>query len=55
VFRANDVGRRSREPQDIAVGSNAHLQPVFERREILVELSEETDAIFQTAQIDGSL
>jgi hypothetical protein len=33
----------------VTVGANAHTQALFERREVLIELSEEADAIYQIA------
>lgn len=55
MFGAHNICRGPSQTQRVAVGADAHVQTVFERREILIELSEETDAIFQIAQIDGSL
>jgi len=49
VFGAFHVGGGARERQMIAIGANAYPQSIFECREILIELSEETNAIFKIA------
>jgi hypothetical protein len=49
VFGTFNVGGGAREKQPVAVGANAYSQALFERREILIELSEEADAIYQIA------
>jgi hypothetical protein len=49
VLGAFNVDGRTRKEQPVAVGANVHSQALFERREILIELSEKADAIFQIA------
>jgi len=49
VLRAFDVGGGSGQAQRVAVGVDAYIQFIFERREILIELAEKADAIFEIA------
>jgi hypothetical protein len=49
VLRAFNVGSRACQEQVVAVGTNADSQTLLELREVLIELSEEPDAIYQIA------
>jgi len=49
VFCAFHVCRGAREYQSIALRMNVHTQALFECGEILIELSEEADAILEIA------
>jgi hypothetical protein len=49
VLGTINVRSRTGKQQPVAVCANAHSQTLFERREILIELSKETDAIGQIA------
>jgi len=44
-----DVGGSSRELQRVTVGANADSKTAFERRQILIELTEEPNMIGQVA------
>jgi hypothetical protein len=46
---ALNIGSSACQEQVVAVGTNAHSQTLLELREILIELSEEPDAIYQIA------
>jgi hypothetical protein len=49
MLRAFNIGSGACQEQMVAVGTNADSQTLLERREILIELSEEPDAIYQIA------
>jgi hypothetical protein len=49
VFGALDVRRLACKTKRIAIGVDAHVEPAFQRREILIELPEQADSIFEIA------
>jgi hypothetical protein len=55
VLRPFHAAARAGQQEVIAIRPDADAKTLFERREILIELSEKPDVISEIAQIDDSL